>query len=142
MTDFRAPTRAVNRVFLHCSASDNPDHDDVRVIREWHLKRGFDGVGYHYYIKKDGTLQAGRSLERSPAAQEGHNTGTIAICLGGLARFSEAQFETLRGLCAAIHRQLPLATFHGHREVNPGKTCPVYDYRAALNLDGKGRMLA
>jgi hypothetical protein len=34
---FKAPKRPVSRVFIHCSASDNPDHDKVSVIRDWHL---------------------------------------------------------------------------------------------------------
>ncbi len=139
---FRAPARPVSRVFLHCSASDRPEDDKASVIRDWHRKRYFNDIGYHFYVRKDGTLEKGRDLEQTPAAQQGHNTGTIAICLGGLKKekFTAAQFATLRALCAAIHEQLPLATFHGHCEVNPDKTCPVYDYRAVLGLDAKGRL--
>lgn len=136
---FKAPKRLVNRVFIHCSASDNPDHDDVKVIREWHLKRQFDDVGYHLFVRKDGTVQTGRNLEKTPAAQQGNNTGTIAICLGGLNLFTTEQFDSLRDLCEQIHAELPLATFHGHCEVS-SKTCPNFDYQIVLGLDRKGRL--
>ena len=43
--------REVDRVFLHCSASPNPAHDDINVIRDWHLERGWNDVGYHFFIK-------------------------------------------------------------------------------------------
>jgi len=141
---FAKPRRPITRVFLHCSASDNPAHDDVAVIRRWHVAdNGWADVGYHLFVQKSGAVQAGRSLELTPAAQEGHNTGTIAICLAGLAapRFTKAQFTTLGRLCVDIDAAYRgLVTFHGHHEVNPYKTCPVYDYRAILGLDAAGRL--
>lgn len=142
---FVRPQRAVSRVFVHCSASDDPNHDDIAVIRKWHVEgNGWNDVGYHYFIRKDGTLQPGRPLERVPAAQQGHNTGTIAICLHGLEKdkFTPAQFDMLRALCRAIGKAYNNSvTFHGHCEVNPHKTCPVFDYKGVLNLGPKGRMI-
>ena len=67
---FIEPHRRIDRVFLHCNASDDPDHDDIRAIRDWHVNgRDWEDVGYHYFIRKDGTLEAGRPLERTHAAQ-------------------------------------------------------------------------
>ena len=137
---FLAPVRHIDRVFLHCSASDRPEDDNAATIRQWHLARGFSDIGYHFYIRKDGTVERGRGIEITPAAQEGQNRNTIAVCLGGLRDFTEFQFQSLRNLCGQIHAAVPAATFHGHKEVNPAKTCPVYDYRAVLCLDGDGRM--
>ncbi len=137
---FVAPKRRVNRVFIHCSASDNPKHDDVSVIRQWHLQRSFSGVGYHFFIKFDGTIQCGRNIELTPEAQEGNNTSTIAICCAGLSRFTEAQFNSLRLLVKAINAAIPKATYHGHCEVSK-KTCPVFAYKTVLGLDSKGVLI-
>ena len=139
---FKKPARPVDRVFVHCSASDNPDHDSAAVINDWHKQKGWAGIGYHFFIRKNGVLEQGRSIEKTPAAQEGNNTGTIAICLHGLAgdKFTEAQFDTLRNLCDQINQAYGGAiTFHGHCEVSK-KTCPVFDYRAFLDLDPQGKM--
>jgi len=140
---FEKPKRKVNRVFIHCSASDNPDHDTIDVIREWHVdERGFRDVGYHYFIPKSGNIEIGRDIEEIPAAQKGHNTGSIAICLSGLDedRFTEDQFETLRELCLEIHDAYDgKITFHGHCEVS-NKTCPVFDYVSVLELNKKGKL--
>jgi N-acetylmuramoyl-L-alanine amidase len=104
---FKAPRRDVNRVFIHCSASDRPEDDDVSVIRKWHTtpdrrdpSKPWRDVGYHYYVRKDGTLQLGRNIEVVPSAQAGHNAHSIAICLGGLReeKFTQAQFDTLKTL--------------------------------------------
>lgn len=140
---FQKPARAIDRVFLHCSASDDPDHDDIAAIREWHVDgNGWSDVGYHYFVRSDGTLQEGRPLERAPAAQLGDNAGTVAICLHGLAaeNFTGAQYRTLIGLAREIDGALDGGvTFHGHREVS-AKSCPVFPYRAVLGLDGTGGM--
>lgn len=99
---YTRPERYIERVFLHCSASDNPEHDDVEVMRRWHTDpkpsgRGWSDVGYHFFIRKSGLLETGRNLERIPAAQRGNNSGTIAICLHGLKDelFTSKQFEML-----------------------------------------------
>jgi N-acetyl-anhydromuramyl-L-alanine amidase AmpD len=131
----------VNRVFIHCSASDNSSHDDVKVIRTWHLEKGWLDIGYHFFIKKDGTIQEGRDIDRTPAAQKGHNTETIAICLHGLADFTPEQFSSLKKLCNDINRNYNSITFHGHCEVNSHKTCPVFDYKTVLNLNDKGQII-
>lgn len=140
---FEKPARSVDRVFLHCSASDNPDHDDIRAIRDWHVNgNGWSDVGYHYFIRKDGTLEPGRPTERTPAGQTGNNVGTLAVCLHGLAaeKFSGAQYRTLTGLAREIDRAWAGGvTFHGHCEVS-SKPCPVFPYRAVLGLDRDGRM--
>ena len=136
---FPRVTRHIGRVFIHCSASDNKNHDDINVIEQWHLDRGFSGVGYHFFIKKDGTIQNGRELDRTPAAQAPYNKGTIAICLGGLEHFTQAQYDSLIVLCYAINDTYSV-TFHGHCEVST-KSCPVFSYRKVLNLDSKGRII-
>ena len=137
---FNKPARWVNRVFIHCSASDHDHHDDVSVMKKWHLQRGWSDVGYHFFIKKDGTLQEGRSIEKTPAAQGGHNRGTIAICLHGLDKdkFTQDQFNTLISLCKEINDELDV-TFHGHTEVS-AKSCPVFDYKKVLKLDPNGNL--
>lgn len=137
------PARAVFKVFLHCSASDHPEHDYAKVLESWHLARGFSEIGYHFFIRKSGLIETGRDIEKVPAAQEGHNTGSIAICCHGLLvdLFTEEQKHQLRALCMRFNWLYKGGlTFHGHCEVNAGKTCPVYDYRAWLGLDAAGRM--
>lgn len=136
---FAKPIRPIDRVFIHCSASDYPQHDNISTIRDWHLERGWSDVGYHYFIRKDGTIELGRSLEKTPAAQRGHNRGTVAICLHGLDpnKFTTAQKATLRALCFQINFALGGVSFHGHCEV-AAKACPVIDYQSVLKLTSAG----
>lgn len=140
---FVKPKREIDRVFLHCSASPNPEHGDVEIIRAWHHQRGWNDIGYHYFIPFGGALQIGRNIEKTPAAQQGHNTGTIAICLHGLYKhnFTLNQYETLQTLCKQINSAYDgKVTFHGHCEVS-NKACPVFDYKAVLELDPSGHIV-
>jgi len=138
---FSEPDRDIDRVFIHCSASSLKAHDSVQVVGSWHIKNGWSDIGYNYYITFDGDVHCGRDVEIIPAAQRGHNTGTIAICLSGLTvdDFTQEQFESLRNLCEQIDDRIPDVTFHGHCEVS-SKTCPVFDYRSVLGLDSLGEI--
>lgn len=49
--------RKINKILMHCSATKEGVHFDINNIRDWHLKRGFKDVGYHYVILLDGTIQ-------------------------------------------------------------------------------------
>lgn len=139
---FTAPRRQVSRVFIHCSANDETRYSGKRLVetvRKWHLARGFSDVGYHYLIDKGGAVLSGRSLEKVPAAQRGHNTGSIAICVHGLA-FSDdwcesVQAEALRKLCLEIHHAYSgIVGFWPHNAV-ANKSCPVFDIEDVLDLD-------
>ena len=144
---FQKPDRPVDRVFIHCSASDSTEHDDVEVIRKWHTEppphgRGWSDVGYHFFIRKTGRVEKGRPIERTPAAQRGNNTGTIAICLHGLKaeKFTGHQFRALVKLTSDIDEAYDSQiTFHGHCEV-AAKDCPVFDYKRVLGLSDDGAM--
>jgi len=133
--------RTVHRVFIHCSASDAKNRDSVATIRGWHKQQGWADIGYHFVITRDGVVHVGRPIEHKPAAQKGNNKGTIAICLTGLKKFTTEQVLALADFCMAIDDAYEHEiTFHGHCEVNPMKTCPVFDYREVLRLDPAGQM--
>lgn len=142
----KLPSREISRVFIHCSDSDIPGHDNIETIRRWHTDpqprgNGWKDVGYHFFIRKSGLIEKGRHPDVVPAAQAGHNAHSIAICLSGRKEFTEAQFEALRDICEQVHSMLPLVTFHGHREVAPHKTCPNFDYRKEVGLDARGALI-
>jgi N-acetylmuramoyl-L-alanine amidase len=146
---FVKPKRYVTRVFVHCSASDDPalvGQKLIDTITHWHLNRKpplkpFKEIGYHFVIDKPGQTFPCRSLEKIPAGQEGHNIGSIAICVHGLKDFTPTSMSALQSLCQEINSAYEgKVTFHGHKEVNPHKECPVYDYKKILNLEEGGRM--
>ena len=122
--------REIDQIIVHCSDSDYPEHDDVSVIRQWHLQRGWQDVGYHFVIckKENGLIQKGRPMDLIGAHCKGHNRNSLGICLTGKNLFSMEQFNSLRGLMANIRAVLPAPklTAFPHHHYNHGKTCPNF----------------
>ena len=40
--------RKINRVILHCSATNEGDDVTAAMIKRWHADRGWSDIGYHY----------------------------------------------------------------------------------------------
>lgn len=123
-------------IVVHCSDSDNPAHDDISVIREWHMERGWEDVGYHYLIQKSGKIQIGRSLYTVGAHVNGHNFESIGICLSGKKDFTEEQFKTAARIIDSLYTGIPnLKPKYGvlpHRFLDSKKTCPNFEMSRIL----------
>lgn len=126
--------RYINKIILHCSATPEGRHVNVDTIRQWHLKRGWSDIGYHFIIYLDGTIMPGRPIERSGAHTKGLNANSIGICyVGGVDATGDAkdtrtqeQLDSLEKLISDLMQQYPNATLHGHNEFSP-KACPSFD---------------
>jgi N-acetyl-anhydromuramyl-L-alanine amidase AmpD len=130
---------AVRFIAVHCAAT-SPDMDiGVEEIRKWHKAKKWDDVGYHYVIRRDGTVEAGRALDFQGAHVAGHNHESIGLCLvGGInkagvpdANFTAAQYASLESLVKLLLPRYPGAVVRGHRDF-PGvtKACPSFDVPA------------
>lgn len=121
--------RKINKIILHCSASDNPKHDDIRVIDQWHEAREWEspsGVhcGYHYFINKSGIIQEGRPLSEVGSHVKGENQDSIGICLSGNYQFYKGQVLALRRLIGDLRLEFGDLPLEPHKKYNPGETCP------------------
>lgn len=135
-------TRPINEIIIHCSATP-PDMDIGRKeIDLWHRKRGWLMIGYHWIIRRDGTVERGRSEEMAGAHARGHNKHSIGICLvGGVDEkgkpsnnFHRAQWAALHSLVSRVHGEHPSASIIGHNEVS-NKACPSFDVQAWLKAN-------
>ena len=68
-------------IVIHCAATKPSMDIDINVVDQWHRKRGFFSVGYHFVIKLDGTRQVGRSLDEVGGHAKGFNHKSIGIFL-------------------------------------------------------------
>lgn len=126
--------RKITKIVFHCSASDNPTQD-IKDIRHYHKAiKGWSDVGYHYFIKKDGTIQPGRPISKMGAHVRGHNRDSIGVCFAGLNRFTKAQMVAAHKVLGIIKEQvgkrLPL---YPHNHFTNRKTCPNFDVPKFLN---------
>lgn len=118
--------RRITRIIIHCSASDYA-FQDAKWIDEIHRReRGFDKIGYTYFIKFSGLIETGRFIEEVGAHTVGHNNTSIGICLAGEFAFQKAQFHSLFLLLCLLKNSFPSSSLFEHCELNSGKTCPNF----------------
>ena len=118
----------IKLIVIHCSASPHRG-DTAADVHEWHLERGWSGIGYHYTIDEFGKLERGRPEYWIGAHVKGHNTGSLGIMLFGESYFSPAQQAQLLILLRDLKERYPDAKIRGHRDLTSHKTCPNFDVR-------------
>lgn len=120
----------IKRIIIHHAVSNGDV--SAATIHQWHLDRGWSGIGYHYVIRTGGNVERGRPENTVGAhAGTGANSDSIGICLAGNLSAhdpTEAQMKTLVWLIKDLRNRLgDLATI-GHKDVMntecPGKNFP------------------
>ena len=129
--------RKITLIVVHCSAVRPDQTSAAAQIDRWHRKERHWklGIGYHYVVRRDGTIEPGRPEEQIGAHCLNHNAHSIGVCYeGGLdirgqpadTRTAE-QKQDMRQLLEELHGRYPRAIIVGHHDLNPGKNCPCYD---------------
>ena len=126
--------RTITLLVIHCSAVKPDQTSSAAQIDTWHRKDNHwkFGIGYHYVIRRDGTIEPGRPEWMVGAHCLNHNAYSLGICYeGGLDIRGDpadtrtpAQKEALRWLLGQLHRAYPRAVILGHHDLDPQKDCP------------------
>ena len=125
-------------IIIHCSAVKPDQTSSAAQIDSWHRKDNHWklGIGYHYVIRRDGTIEPGRPEWMIGAhchvKGQNHNAHSIGVCYeGGLdIRGQPADTRTkeqkaaMRKLLEELHARYPRAVIVGHHDLNPQKDCP------------------
>ena len=128
--------RVITLLVVHCSAVTPDQSSSAAQIDTWHRQRGWKfGIGYHYVIRRDGTVEPGRPEWMVGAHCLNHNAHSIGICYeGGLdIRGKEADTRTpaqkiaMRQLLEELRQRYPRALIVGHHDLDPRKPCPCFD---------------
>ncbi|EEQ48915.1 peptidoglycan recognition protein family protein [Selenomonas flueggei] len=117
-------------IVVHHIGNTNADVS-AETVHEWHLHNGWSGIGYHFLIRKDGTIEEGRPMGTVGAHVYGENRHTIGINIVGdfeSAVPTEAQKHSAAHLIAAlciVYQLNPIwgVTVKGHRDFN-ATACP------------------
>jgi len=137
-------------ILIHTAGYRGERSLDIADIDYWHSLRGFrrddayvsryspdlPHVGYHGFVKRDGTYQHGRHMEEIGAhcRNGGMNRMSVGICFEGHGDYdywTDGQWETFYKVTKYFALRFPnilrkgSAAIIGHREVrNVAKTCP------------------
>jgi len=130
--------RTYTTIVLHCTAT--PPSMDVGVIwvDKLHKARGWSQCGYHYIIRRDGTIERGRPVWMQGAHVKGHNDYTIGVAYSGGVdedgapedNLTAEQYEAVKHLVTNLRLVFGPLDLLGHRDLpNVKKACPSFDVR-------------
>jgi len=120
-------------------------------IAAWHAAKGwgagYEGkqrAGYHFLVRRDGTVEMGRPLGKPGAHVRGLNARSVGICFSGHGDLQPLTRKQLRAgidLTVKLLRlyHLPFTRVIGHREVNQLIDAGVLSevYRVRKSCPGK-----
>lgn len=133
---------------VHVTATPPSMDIGAKEINAMHKARGWSGIGYHYVIRRDGTVEKGRAENAVGAHVAGFNSVSLGVSLvGGVDaagkpqnNMTGAQFASLAGLLKTLAAKYPGARVCGHRDLSPDrdkdgiiephehlKACPCFD---------------
>ena len=140
--------RKINLVVVHCTATREDDFLSIEGLKRMHLNRGFSDVGYHYYIRRNGTIINGRNEDQIGPHVKGYNKNSMGIAYeGGLDKYgeptdtrTEQQKRSLAALIEVVRLKYGEIPVKGHRDLSPDldgdgvvekhewlKECPCFD---------------
>lgn len=130
--------RKITSIIIH--ASDTPPEMDIGAdeIRQWHVEEnGWDDIGYHAVIRRNGLVERGRLESVVGAHAYGYNRFSLGICLiGGRkskskdpeSNFTREQYMSLFLLVERWVRDYNISIVVGHNEVS-NKPCPCFNVK-------------
>ena len=125
----------------------------VDKIAQWHIQdNGWEDVGYHWIIKRDGTIESARPEDMQGAHAPAANHRSVAICLIGGSQddgkgwennFTDEQFVSLKSLILDLIKRYDMPKdfkqikkIIGHYQVDDKKECPSFKVPEWLEKNG------
>lgn len=131
----------VRYLIVHSAAHPTGVDQSAAMIHHYHRTplqdggRGWAGIGYHFVIRLDGSIERGRPLSRVGAHVLGANRVSMGVCCSGNGDLTPLSLEQERSvllLARALRQVIPGLLLIGHREAvellelgdRSDKTCP------------------
>ena len=123
------------RLILHHAAAKSCG---AATIHQWHLNNGWSGIGYHFVVRKNGTIERGRPENTVGAHASGSNSDSIGICFEGdfmSETMSDTQKNAGKELVAYLKNKYGISKVQKHSDVCstdcPGTNFPFAEIAGA-----------
>lgn len=133
-----------DKIVIHHTGNPTDDNLSAIAIHSSHQAQGWSGIGYHYVVRKDGTVEEGRPHWTIGAHAYGDNNHTIGIHVCGnfeIGQPTDAQIESLAMLISGLAYDygLPIndQTVVAHRDLMPTACCGKNLYEQLDTVRGK-----
>lgn len=127
--------KKTTRIILHHAAATSCSAED---IHRWHKQRGWSGAGYHFLVRKDGSVYRLRPEKYVGAHASGANSDSIGICFEGnfqIETMGSAQKSAGKDLVAYVKNRYGISKVQRHKDVGstdcPGANFPFSEIAGA-----------
>ena len=125
-----------NYIILHHMAGYGSANDIHRI----HLNQGWTGIGYHYFVRKDGSIYTGRPIDMVGAHTSDYNSQAVGICFEGNYEadtiMPDIQKKSGQELITYLKGIYPNAQVKMHKDFNatacPGKYFPFEEIKKGV----------
>ena len=127
--------RSTSRIILHHAAASKCT---AQQIHQWHLANGWVGIGYHFLVRKDGSVYRGRPEDTVGAHAGNNNYDSIGICFEGSfdrEQMNEVQRTAGAELVAYLKGKYGITKVQKHSDVN-ATGCPGAHFPFAAIAEG------
>ena len=128
-------------VVLHHAAAKNCT---VQTVHRWHKDKGWSGIGYHFFVRKNGEVWRGRPEDSVGAHTLSYNATSIGICFEGNFQLESMPLEQLKAgleLIEYIKSKYTIKRILGHGELRstacPGKNFPLEQLKGGTNAENR-----
>ena len=115
--------KSTSRIILHHAEAS---HCTPADIHRWHLNNGWAGAGYHFLVRKDGSIYRLRPENKVGSHAKGANSNSIGICFEGAymtETMPQAQINAGKELVAYLKSKYGISKVQRHSDVYP-TSCP------------------
>ncbi len=130
-------------IIFHHSAYEK-DYDQAVLIDQWHVAKGWKGIGYHFVVNRSGVLETTFRWIRqmSGAHCKGYNSYYIGICLSGNLENQQATGRQIITMCELLrHLGMRICAPHSlfKNTLCPGRNFPWADVYEVVIFNPKKR---
>jgi hypothetical protein len=123
-------------IFHHAEASVC----SIELIHSWHKEppRNWIGIGYNFFIRKDGSIWEGRPIWAADADAYGYNNNSLSCGFEGdfmIEHMTEAQVESGITLARHCRKLYPKIRLCRHKDVNTTE-CPGTNFDNRIIFEG------
>lgn len=115
--------QSTTRIILHHAAAKTCT---AQQIHSWHLANGWAGIGYHFFVRKDGSVYRGRPEDVLGAHAGSNNYDSIGVCFEGnfmSEPMPAVQRQAGAELVAYLKQKYGISKVQKHSDVN-ATGCP------------------
>lgn len=141
--EFQNITRDITSMIVHWTETHTNRNIGSEDINQYHLDLGIEGLGYHYVIRRDGSIQRGRPVNLEGEHTPDFDKGSIGVVfVGGInaptgtensenfvsaASLTRTQVNSFDHLCRAFLNRFDNGYIFGHNDVDADEFDPGFD---------------